>query len=176
MAEIKGDKMVPQAGTPEEAGPSGFQYLLSMKIWTLTEEKLEELKRRMDNKESELDELRKTTCEQMWEKDLDRVLEAVEAAEREEAKEAEADFEGCVNQCLSSKSYAGALHLQRKKMWSGPLPISVMRLPISVAGIHSMTNQLDCYTYSLSEGAPTTTQIGFTLSAHVLKLQPMALL
>mmetsp|Transcript_21054 Transcript_21054/g.48751 ORF Transcript_21054/g.48751 Transcript_21054/m.48751 type:complete len:1973 (+) Transcript_21054:72-5990(+) len=89
MAALQG-KPPPERGSPEETGPAGFKYLLSMKMWTLTEDRLAELKRQLAEKEAQLEALKKLTLQEMWESDLVRLEEAMDATEREEAKEAEA--------------------------------------------------------------------------------------
>jgi len=58
-----------------------------MAMWSLTAEKKEELLRKKDDKQKELDDLRKTSKEQLWERDLEEFLtklDEVEAKERED--------------------------------------------------------------------------------------------
>jgi DNA topoisomerase-2 len=55
----------------------GYDYLLSMKLWSLTQEKVEDLRAQLAAKEEELDLLRKKTAEEMWLDDLDAVEQAV---------------------------------------------------------------------------------------------------
>lgn len=62
----------------EDDGPAdvadmakGYNYLLSMPIWSLTQEKVDKLRAEVAAKKAELDELRATAPEQMWETDLE---------------------------------------------------------------------------------------------------------
>ena len=51
-----------------------YDYLLSMPIWNLTEEKVEELKRQLREKEINYDELEKMSIHFIWKNDLDTFL------------------------------------------------------------------------------------------------------
>mmetsp|Transcript_68629 Transcript_68629/g.146956 ORF Transcript_68629/g.146956 Transcript_68629/m.146956 type:complete len:1911 (+) Transcript_68629:89-5821(+) len=88
MCEINEDGHDPSA--VEEAGPLGFKYLLSMKLWSLTEDKVEALARQHQEKEAALEVLRGTSLEVMWERDLKKLEEALDVCDAEDAKEAEA--------------------------------------------------------------------------------------
>jgi hypothetical protein len=58
-----------------------------MAMWSLTAEKKDELIRKKEEKQKELDELRRTSKEDMWRKDLKeflKKLDEVEAKERED--------------------------------------------------------------------------------------------
>jgi len=63
---------------------SKYDYLLSMPLWSLTLEKVEKLKKELQNKEIELQELMKTTTKSMWMKDLDDFVEALQEWYNEE--------------------------------------------------------------------------------------------
>jgi DNA topoisomerase II len=54
----------------------GYEYLLSMPLWSLTYEKVEELKREHSEKESELNVILRVSPEEMWKRDLDILEEA----------------------------------------------------------------------------------------------------
>merc|ERR1712151_218031 len=58
---------------------TGFEYLLSMQILTLTKEKKEELERMLKDKTHELEILKKTPIAKMWEKDLDELEAGINA-------------------------------------------------------------------------------------------------
>jgi len=62
-----------QAGQKVE---KGYDYLLGMPLWSLTYERVEELRQQLHQKEDEIDVLRKTTEPQLWERDL-KALEQV---------------------------------------------------------------------------------------------------
>ena len=53
----------------------GYNYLLSMKLWRLTLEEVEALKRQLEAKEKELEVLRQTPIKSMWESDLDAFVD-----------------------------------------------------------------------------------------------------
>jgi len=89
MCQIKGEGSV-KVGTEEEAGPDGFKYLLSMKLWSLTENKVEELQRLHGQKDAALHELRGTSIEALWEADLQRLEHALDECDEKDRKEAEA--------------------------------------------------------------------------------------
>ena len=55
----------------------GYEYLLGMKIWSLTHERAEELRRQRAEKAEEVDELSATSPEQLWSNDLDAIEEAL---------------------------------------------------------------------------------------------------
>ncbi|XP_028316956.1 DNA topoisomerase 2-beta isoform X2 [Gouania willdenowi] len=68
------------------SGPN-FNYILSMPLWCLTKEKVEELLKQRDQKRAELNTLQRKSSEDLWREDLavfTEELENVEAMEREE--------------------------------------------------------------------------------------------
>merc|ERR1711915_557883 len=83
-----------------DKGPD-FDYLLGMPMWNLTQEKKDELCRKRDEKQQELEKLRATSKEQLWETDL---VEFSEKLDEVEAKEAAEDAAGPVE--LAGKSGA----------------------------------------------------------------------
>ena len=98
---------------PLDSGPQGYGYLLQMKLWTLTEERLGALETLVEEKSAALDQLRRLPLEAMWERDLARLEEALDAVDASDAKEEESalrlmrksagkeDDEGLVNwQCV----------------------------------------------------------------------------
>lgn len=56
----------------------GYDYLLGMKIWSLTFEKAEKIRTELAEKTAELEKLRATSPEQLWLNDLDAVEEALD--------------------------------------------------------------------------------------------------
>ena len=69
----------------------GYEYLLGMKIWSLTFEKAEALRADRDSKKAQLEALEITTPNEIWLKDLDAIElaldnrdAAIEAALKEE--------------------------------------------------------------------------------------------
>lgn len=55
----------------DDENVSGYDYLLSMPLWSLTAEKVEKLLKDKLDKENELDSLLKLTAKDLWNKDLD---------------------------------------------------------------------------------------------------------
>jgi len=80
----------PALSPAEESGPLGFKYLLSMKLWSLTEDRVDELRRLHSQKSTHLEKIRSTSLEEMWEADLVKLEDALDQCDREDAKEAEA--------------------------------------------------------------------------------------
>jgi DNA gyrase/topoisomerase IV subunit A len=56
----------------------GYEYLLGMKIWSLTYEKAQQLRSELETKSSELDELQATDPTEIWERDLVAVEQALD--------------------------------------------------------------------------------------------------
>ena len=67
----------------------GFDYLLGMTIWNLTTEKLDQLIEELKVKKSELDRLKSTSPESMWDDDLIDLLMALDNRDMEDFKELE---------------------------------------------------------------------------------------
>mmetsp|Transcript_39613 Transcript_39613/g.74286 ORF Transcript_39613/g.74286 Transcript_39613/m.74286 type:complete len:1275 (-) Transcript_39613:261-4085(-) len=82
-----------EVSTSKAAEPKGgFDYLLGMPIWSLTLERVEEMKRQMKNKTEELNNLVNMTIQALWEHDLDAVvaeLDAIDEFEEELQEEEE---------------------------------------------------------------------------------------
>ena len=66
-----------------------YEYLLGLPLWALTLEKVEEVKAAKALKEREWAALKATTEEEMWERDLQAFLTALDAHEEEERKREE---------------------------------------------------------------------------------------
>lgn len=60
-----------------------YDYLLSMSLWSLTLEKVQELVRQRDDKSAELKVLLATAAKQLWLKDLDELVEALDTRDAE---------------------------------------------------------------------------------------------
>lgn len=56
-----------------------FNYLLSMKLWTLTFEKVQQLRDQHQKKVEELQEMKRKTAKDLWLHDLERFEEAYTA-------------------------------------------------------------------------------------------------
>jgi DNA topoisomerase-2 len=72
-----------------------YSYLTDLPLWTLTFEKIEELKKELEDTRKVLDEYKKLTVNDIWLNELDEFLEAYEKwlKEWEEEKERENSFE-----------------------------------------------------------------------------------
>jgi DNA topoisomerase-2 len=84
-----GDANDSKAMPPQQKLAAGYDYLLSLPLWSITLEKVEELKRAAADKRAELDVLRATQPTQMWVKDLDAFVAALEEYEAFEKTEKE---------------------------------------------------------------------------------------
>jgi DNA topoisomerase-2 len=86
----EGDNALPEAdaeaeGEAEaaEGAKTGYEYLLGMPLWSLTRERIAALLAEKATKEAELQTLLETTPETMWDRDLVRVLAALDAHEHD---------------------------------------------------------------------------------------------
>jgi DNA topoisomerase-2 len=57
-----------------ELAASSYDYLLGMALWSLTQERVEKLRKQIGDKEMEVDELIKLSKEDLWRRDLDDFL------------------------------------------------------------------------------------------------------
>lgn len=81
-----------EAADGDDAEKSDYDYLLGMNLWSLTFEKVEEIKKQEEVKKQELDVLKKTTIETMWDRDLEAFIQVLGDEEEREAVElAQAD-------------------------------------------------------------------------------------
>ena len=69
--------------TPSDAElAKGYEYLLGMKIWSLTFERAEELRRQRTEKAKEVDDLEATSPEALWLADLDAIEELLDERDK----------------------------------------------------------------------------------------------
>ncbi|VWU52190.1 DNA topoisomerase 2, putative, partial [Hepatocystis sp. ex Piliocolobus tephrosceles] len=87
-----------------------YDYLLSMPIYNLTLEKVEELVKQMKEKEKELELLKSITIETMWLKDIEKVEEAIEYQRNVELANREES-----NKFKVAKKTVGAMFKKKKK-------------------------------------------------------------
>jgi len=74
-----------------------YDYLLNMNLWSLTFEKVEEIRKQLEVKKEELEVLKATTIETMWDRDLEALsvaLDDLDKADDEEAMAAQQAAEG----------------------------------------------------------------------------------
>lgn len=74
----KENEILPEAEEDESeqdlGDASAFDYLLSMPLWSLTQERVEKLLKQIGEKEEEVDALMKLSKEDLWRKDLDEFI------------------------------------------------------------------------------------------------------
>ena len=68
----------PKLGKNKDDEKVSYDYLLSLPVYNLTKEKIDELKKNKDDKESEFNELNDLSPEEMWLHELDLLLEKYE--------------------------------------------------------------------------------------------------
>lgn len=76
-----------------ESGPT-FNYLLDMPLWYLTKEKKDELCKQRDEKEQELNTLKKKTPSDLWKEDLAAFVEELEVVEAKEKQDEQVGLPG----------------------------------------------------------------------------------
>jgi DNA topoisomerase-2 len=81
------DEKTGAAAAAKASAARGYDYLLSMPLWSLTAEKVEQLRNELRAKETELQALLATTPKQLWTTDLDAFLEAYSTWEAQIAAE-----------------------------------------------------------------------------------------
>ncbi|XP_066487440.1 DNA topoisomerase 2-alpha [Tiliqua scincoides] len=67
-------------------GPD-FNYLLNMPLWYLTKEKKDELCKQRDDKETELENLKRKSPDDLWKEDLAALVEALDVLENKEKQD-----------------------------------------------------------------------------------------
>jgi len=112
--EAKDDDEAEAEGTDNNLD-KGYDYLLSMKIWSLTMERVQALTAQRNEKRSELDALLAKTPESLWLEDLDALELALDdfEAELEEAKRLESKARKAAG-VARSKKMAGKPKAARK--------------------------------------------------------------
>ncbi|CAG0893186.1 unnamed protein product [Cyprideis torosa] len=108
-----------EAAEAETAGDDGldYDYLLGMNIWSLTQEKKDELLKKKGEKLAELDTLKSKSPKDLWNEDLDAFLEELDKVE---AAEQEAEASGAKT-AKGLKAMGGKL-LKPKKLAAEALP------------------------------------------------------
>ncbi|KAF2864297.1 type II DNA topoisomerase [Piedraia hortae CBS 480.64] len=84
LDEDKNEEDVEEAES--NAAANDFDYLLGMAIWSLTQERVEKLKKQISDKEEEIDILQKKSPKDLWKEDLDGLQAEWHAQLEEEAK------------------------------------------------------------------------------------------
>lgn len=116
----------------------GYEYLLGMKIWSLTYEKAEELRKQLRERTAELEALQATPPSQIWLNDLDSIEVALDErdVEMEEAEENErrARSKNKKHQAKKAKQVAASTKRGKKKAddWDSDLEDDSDDEPIDV--------------------------------------------
>lgn len=92
----------------------GYDYLLSMKIWSLTQEKVEALSAERDAKREQLDELMAKTPEDLWRDDLDVLEVALDDFDNQLA-EVELEESAARSKALKARGGKGKASAKEKK-------------------------------------------------------------
>ncbi|XP_008062083.1 DNA topoisomerase 2-alpha [Carlito syrichta] len=86
-----------------DSGPS-FNYLLDMPLWYLTKEKKDELCKLRNEKEQELDTLKRKCPSDLWKEDLAVFIEELEAVEAKEKKDEQIGLPGKAGKAKGKKA------------------------------------------------------------------------
>lgn len=79
------DEFVPTS--LDDINPKEYHYLLNLPMWSLTFEKVEEIKAQQKQKQDELSQLNATEPIDIWKDDLRKFIECLDELEEEEEKE-----------------------------------------------------------------------------------------
>ena len=82
------DDEVVEDNTSDAELAKGYEYLLGMKIWSLTFERAEELRKQTAEKDDEVKKLEATSPQQIWLADLDAIEELLDERDKELGLEA----------------------------------------------------------------------------------------
>ncbi|XP_058531382.1 DNA topoisomerase 2-alpha isoform X2 [Ochotona princeps] len=91
--ESDSEKEPEQSVSAADSGPT-FNYLLDMPLWYLTKEKKDELCRLRNEKEQELETLKKKGPSDLWKEDLAAFIEELEAVEAKEKQDEQVGLPG----------------------------------------------------------------------------------
>nr|5GWK_A Chain A, DNA topoisomerase 2-alpha [Homo sapiens]5GWK_B Chain B, DNA topoisomerase 2-alpha [Homo sapiens] len=89
--ESDNEKETEKSDSVTDSGPT-FNYLLDMPLWYLTKEKKDELCRLRNEKEQELDTLKRKSPSDLWKEDLATFIEELEAVEAKEKQDGAPGF------------------------------------------------------------------------------------
>ncbi|KAM8795340.1 DNA topoisomerase 2-alpha [Eudromia elegans] len=84
-----------EADSDKESAPTtgpDFNYLLNMPLWYLTKEKKDELCKQRDNKEKELENLKRKSSSDLWKEDLAAFIEELDAVEARQLQDEMVEF------------------------------------------------------------------------------------
>lgn len=113
-----------------------YDYLLNMNLWSLTYEKVEEIKKQLEVKQEELEKLKATTIEMLWDKDLEVVCAALDELERQEDDELMAAAEATQGRQAVERSKAPAKRTRKAEAEKAPPPRAVAGAAIPPEVVH----------------------------------------
>jgi len=95
----------------------GFEYLLGMKLWSLTKEKVTKLEKELAEKTAEVEELEATAPHQIWWNDLDAIEDALDERDVEIAQAAaeERAAAGKAKKVQAARNKKAAKNTKKKK-------------------------------------------------------------
>ena len=105
---------ISEEGTPVAADGASYDYLLSMPLWNLTQEKVDELLEEQRVTQEKVEELHMTTDKQLWIRDLDAFDAAMDVFDAEDAKAAE-DLAKQQRAAVRNQTKGGKKALAKKK-------------------------------------------------------------
>ena len=71
------DEASEDADEATETGTADYDYLLGMPIWSLTQERVDRIKKQIGDKEVEIDVIIKLSPKDLWNQDLDDFVEVI---------------------------------------------------------------------------------------------------
>ncbi|XP_074594047.1 DNA topoisomerase 2-alpha-like [Brevipalpus obovatus] len=111
------DEEEEQEEQPEPAPSDVFDvaYLLSMPMHSMVREKVDELVEKKEKKKAELDQINRTTIEDLWRKDLDDFLEELVKVEKKEIEEYQDSLREHLENQKQNKSKQGSQSKSKSK-------------------------------------------------------------
>lgn len=143
-----------------DAEKSDYDYLLGMNLWSLTFEKVEEIKKQLEIKEQELRALKAMSIETMWDRDLVAVAKGLDEIEALEAEEADAAEDAATGRRkkgtgASKKKAAPKAASRKRSVVDDSIDEALMSLPVQIgAGLDDDAVQKQ----SWGRGAPQSRQ------------------
>uniref|UniRef100_A0A8C2SVS6 DNA topoisomerase 2 n=1 Tax=Coturnix japonica TaxID=93934 RepID=A0A8C2SVS6_COTJA len=120
---------------PAAATGPDFNYLLNMPLWYLTKEKKDELCKQRDNKEKELEDLKRKSPSDLWKEDLAAFVEELDAVE---AKQMQDEMAGITGKPLKAK---GGKQGGKQKVTKAQL-VEVMPSPHGIRVVPKITAEM----------------------------------
>ena len=121
--ENENDESAEESASDAELA-KGYEYLLGMKIWSLTFERAEELRRQKAEKAEEVKKLQATAPEAIWSADLDAIDEALNERDVDIANDLKKEVQAqSKNKARNSKKKSAAAKKTKKATKKGEVSI-----------------------------------------------------